>query len=867
MADLDPFTAANFAPVPGAVGAPTTVDPFAAAGFAPVSSPAAEGKPPVNDLIGMDMSTGTPIWANPTAHAAQDADTSLRTLEKMGEGATLGTLPYAVAGARMMGGTPFHQGLQEARDFTAQTSKDQPVTSAIGEGVGALAPTIATFGLAGPAAAAARATVPEIPYVAPMARAMLSAPAARIAAATGLGAANSAGHDIGSGQTDTLAADTAKGAGIGGLMQGAGEVAGPLLQAVPNAAQSLMAGGRNIFTNAGQQGVVGQVLREAGGEFPNQAATSPIPGLALRVPQATGNPGLASLESTLASEPGMQRGDLGDFVTNNRTPNQVSALAHAMVGSDAGIEPSVLTNQASTRGVKAIQDADTALGGVEKSLWQSPALKSVQLDGQGLAGGVAGDVAAFPASWRDAVTGPQNKLGPYLKELQELGPNTSIADVNSVRSRLLGVARDASAGPSPDSVTAAAANKMAGSILDRMGNDPSITGTPASTRFYMTEPMQMTHVEVPDPVTIRAAGSQGHYQVGGGETDVASPQMIAKPGATQFAITKPLAVSNQVPVPIHIRASAAAETPPNPEAWNAYQQARDFTRQYNQAKGFNEFDSILHPNSQGNMQGNPERQFGQFFDTSGGTDAGLQRLQGLSTFARQAGLGQHADELEGAARQYLGAAVMKQARAGNGLNAIGQPQTNLATLASTTNKIAPALNATPMTAPMAGDVQAAGNAAELLNRPSVMRGSTNSTTYERLKQNDLVNAILGQSATSGLGALAGGYAGYRYAPEGVPAYVSVPGGAMAGAMLGSRAGPAVGSMISHTPVLRSIGTGTSEGIRRQVLEALSNMPAYNQAVATPMLTGPALSQPGMLTDAARRAAELSVVPATGRSAR
>lgn len=778
MADLDPFAAANFAPLPGAAVAPTTVDPFAAAGFAPAPTSVAP-KPETHNVIGVDMS-GMPVWENPEDQKMQ-ADTNLRGLEKVGEGASLGLFPYASAAARMLAGTPFSQGLKEARDYTAQTSKDQPLFSAIGEGVGGIIPTVATFGAAGPVAAAARAAVPGIPYVAPLARAILSAPAARIAAATGLGAANSAGHDIGSGQTDTLAADTARGAGIGGLMQGAGEVAGPLLQAVPNAAQSLMAGGRNIFTNAGQQGVVGQVLREAGGDFPNQAATSPIPGLALRVPQATGNPGLASLESTLASEPGMQRGDLGDFVTNNRTPNQVSALAHAMVGSDAGIEPSVLTNQASARGTEAIQNLDEGLRGVQRNLWQDPAMQGIRLNSPAIAAGVQQDVAQLPASWRNAVTGPQNRLGAYMDELNELGPNASINDINSVISRLRAAGRAAGSGPQPDAVTAAAANHMANSVLDRIGADPAMIGSPAAS--------------------------------------------------------------------------------------NAYQTARTFTREFNGAKGFNEFNNILHPNSQGNMQGNPERQFGQFFDTSGGTDAGLQRLQGLSTFARQAGLGQHADELEGAARQYLGAAVMKQARAGNGLNAIGQPQTNLATLASTANKIAPALNATPMTAPMVGDVQAAGNAAELLNRPSIMRGGTNSTTYERLKQNDLVNAILGQSATSGLGALAGGYAGYRYAPEGVPAYVSVPGGAMAGAMLGSRAGPAVGSMISHTPVLRSIGAGTSEGIRRQVLEALSNMPAYNQAVATPMLTGPALSQPGMLTDAARRAAELSVVPATGRSAR
>lgn len=865
MADLSPFASAGFAPtqLPPSVINQAPVDPFGAAGFAPGPQASAPVAPVTHETLGADMS-GMPMWANPEDQRMQ-AEMNLRGLEKVGEGATLGLFPFASAGARRLFGTPLDQGLKEARDYTAQTSKDQPLLAGMAEGAGAVIPTALSFGTLGPAAAAARAAIPEVPYLAPLARTMLSGPVARTAIGGLLGASSAAGHDVGSGQTEALGSDTAKGAGLGAGMQAAGEVLGPLMQMVPNAAKSLVTGARNIFTQRGNQGIVGQVLREAGGDFPNQAATSPIAGLTLRVPQTTGNPGLFGLESALASEPGLQPSALGDVVTNNRTPNQVGALARAMVGSDAGIEPAVLTNQASARGVQAIQGADKSLGDVERSLWNAPELKSVQLNGPALANGVAQDVATMPASWRDAITGPQNKLGAYLKELHELGPTSSIADINSVRSRLLGVARDAASGPTPDSVTAAAANKMAGSILDRMGTDPSITGSPASTRFFMTEPMPLTHVEVPDPVTIRAAGSKGNYQVTGGETD-AAPQFTAKPGATQFAITKPVAVSDQVPVPIHIRASAASETPPNPAAWNAYQTARDFTRQFNQAKGFNEFDNVLHPNTQGNMQGNAERQFGQFFDTSGGTSAGLQRLQGLSNFARKAGLHGPANELEASAQQYLRAAIMRQARAGNGLSPIGTPNMNLATLASTTNKVAPSLNATPMTAPIAGDIQAAGNAAELLNRPSTMRGTTNSTTYEQLRRNDLVNAILGQSATSGLGAVAGGYAGYHYAPEGTPAYLSIPGGALAGAMLAGTAGPAIGSVVSHTPILRDLGAGQSANIRRQIMEALANMPAYERAIATPMLAGPNIMQSGALTGAARAAAQLGIAPATGRTA-
>lgn len=806
MADLDPFAAAGFAPAPNQ----GVVDPFTMAGFVPEAAKPEQPTQPLSSFMPRafpNPGSPFPTMLFPTAQQNKEfGQGQIRALEKAGEGATFGMMPYGIAGARMLGGVPFSQGLQEARDYTAQTAKENPVASGLLEGLGGFAPTGAAFRVAGPLISSAGDAVRG---GSAMARALLSGT---------LGGGNAAGHDIGAGTTETLGSDTAKGTALGAALSGGADLLGAGLQAIPNAARSLYAGARNVFSDQGRQGVVGQVLREAGGEFPNQAARTAIPGLTLRVPQATGNPGLASLESMLASEPGIQRGDLGTVVQNNRTPDQASALARALVGPNAGIEPAILTNQASARGVQAIQGLDESLHGVERSLWNAPALQNVRLNGPGIAVGVGEDVSGFPASWRDAVTGPQNKLGAFLTELHELGPDASIPDINSVRSRLLGVARGAAAGPQPDAVTAAAANRMAGHILDRMGADPAITGTPATTRAAVTELHSIPGEEGP-------------------------------------------------PVPVQIGEANAPETPPNPAPMRAFQQARDFTRQFNQAKGFNEFDSILHPNAQGNMQGNAEKQFGQFFDMTGGTGSGLERLQGLVNFARGAGQHAAADELENAGRDYFNSAILKQSRAGTGLTATGEPSLNLASMASTINKAAPSLNATAMTAPIAGDVQAVGNAAELVNRPSTMRGSTNSTTYERLKQNDLVNAVLGQSATSGLGALGGGYAGYQYGPESVPWYLRVPGGAMAGALMANTAGPAIGNIVSHTPILRGLGAGPSENIRRQVMEALSNMPAYERAVATPMLSGPALTQPGMVSNATRMLGRGALVPTTSGGAR
>ena len=686
--DTDPFAAAGFAPV---AAAGPSADPFAAAGFAPVP-PSASSQPPMSQPIGV-TEYGAPIFDNDRENA-QVRDGAMRATEKAAEGATFGMFPLAAAGARSaITGAPYSDSLKDARDYTADTSAKYPEGALIAEGAGSVVPTVLGGAVGAPFVKAAQAVTRFAPWI------------AGVLGGSALGGANSAGHDIGSGNTDNLASDTATGAGVGAAIGGVSPLAGALLQSAPNMVRGGISAVKNIATGEGRDAVAGQVLREASGDFTNGVARSPVPGLDLRTSQVTGNPGIAALDRTMASEPGGLASTPGDIVQNGRTSNQTDALAKALVGSDARVEPAVLTNQAAATGTQAVTSADKALSDVETGLWSNPALKSVGrtsvgLNGPSIASGVTGDVAGFPASWRDAVTGPNNKLGSFMGEINELGPNSTIDDVNSIRSRLLGVARDVRSGANPDSVTAAAASKMADSLLARIGSDPAIVGGPS--RFV------------------------------------------------------PTSVVKENGVLPHITGKTVPAIPPNPDALNAYNAARDFSRQYHTATGFSEFDNILNPNASGNVQANPEQAFGKFFDMNGGTDAGLQRLQGVTDLLRTSGKDAEADALTGSAQNYAKAAILRQARAGNGVDATGQPAMNMATLNSTVNKSMPAISGTPMMAPIAGDVQAAGNAAELLNRPSALRGDSNSTTFEKLRNHDLVNAIIGQSGSSALGPLLAG---------------------------------------------------------------------------------------------------------------
>lgn len=758
----------NTAPTAPALSTSSLWEEFEAAQGAQKST---SSSPKPSPKIAVSM-PGLTLFEDPKDTAAFN-EGQTRSLEKVGEGATMGLLPYGIAAARWLAGTPFEQGLREARGYTAQTSRDMPTEAAVAEGIGSLAPGIGFGGLArGGTTLAGRAL--------------------RGARAGGaFGGANEAGHAIGMGRMSEFVPDVTSGTMIGAGIGAAGPLVGALLQAPVNMIRGGAQAVRNIGSSAGRDAIAGQVLREAAGDFQGTTARSPLPGLELRTAQATGNPGLAALERTVASEPGAS-GTGGGLVQNGRTPDQVREVAKALVGTDAGVEPRVLTNQSSARGTGAIRAADDALDARERALWQAPELQGLRFNSPQIARSVAQDVARFPASWRDAVTGPQGKLGVYLRELAELGPGASLQDLNSIRSRILRAGRDAGAGAAPDSVTAAAAGELGQSILRRIEADPALAGGVRS----------------------------------------------AAPG---FSPGLPGIMPSSYPRP-----GAPVSAPPNQAAIDAYQAARDFSRQYHTTLGYPEFNAVLNTNRAGNIVANDETAFGRFFDANGGTGAGAQRLQALSDLLRRSGNEAAANELDAAARAHIRAALLAQGRAGAGLDPTGNPAMNLASTASAVNRSMPTINAAPMLAAEAPQIQAAGNAAELLNRPSTLRADNNSTTFEKLRNRELVSAILGQAGSSGTGAIAGGYAGSKYGPDATPGGTATNAliGALTGAAMGQRAGPFVGRTIGKIPGVNGMVAGPTQDIMRRIASGLASPEEFQRLVALELAAGPSLGQRG-----------------------
>jgi hypothetical protein len=581
-------------------------------------------------------------------------------------------------------------------------------------------------------------------------------------------------------------------------------------------ARGLYTGLKNIYGTSGQNGIAGQILREASGDFANGNATSPIPGLTLRTSQSTNNPGLMKLEDALGADQAGTIVDTSQHVAKGTTPAQLRTLAETLLPGYAGEEPAILLNRASANGVNALGKVNAALKDISEQKWNDPALASVQFNGPRIASNVSQDIAGMPASWRNEVTGPQGTLGPFINELHELGPNASIADINSIRSRLLTAARDAASGPSPNSVKAAAANAMADNIITHMGTDPGFAGQAAQ----------------------RVPGGWVKQQADNG--------MMER---------------------VRVEPRDIPAIPANPVAMKAYQDARNFTRDYHKATGYNEFDSVFHPNGSGNMQGNDEKLFGRFFDTNNGTGAGLERLGGLANLARTHGANDVADNLEQAMQNYQRTSILNAARTGGQVDAAGNPIINPAAMSKAVDVNMPAVVNSPVqlspgVAPIAHELSNVGAAAGLLNRPAAVTGARGSATFDRLKSNDLVSAILGQSGSSALGAGLGGYEAYQNGPESISPFVRIPVGMAAGAAAAHLVGPLAGKAINAIPMTKALTSGPAIAIEKKLAGALADRQEYNRLMQALMPEGPDLLAPGAISRSAPWAAWAATTPLT-----
>ncbi len=774
MADTAPekidWEAEGFVPV-GAQSMTNQPIDWGSQGFVPYEAPPPVQRKPVARpaFIAPD---GTPVYDDPEMNRAVQGVPG-RVAAKAAEGLTFGLSPHIAAAARWLTGTPYAEGLADARRYSKETEEQLPGVATAAETAGGLAPGMGVAKLVGSAPQGAR----------------LGAQLLRSGGSGALfGAANTAGHDIGQGTMRTFPVDVALGAGSG---FGLGAL-GPLAQGSWNTGRAVWNTIKNATTDRGRDAVAGSVLREASGNVPYQPEASPLPGVTLRPAQATGNRGLASLERVIGSPPKTANGDL---VQNGATSNQGRALTEALVGpiNAENYGPRELVNISGDRGTKAVRALNDALKTKADELWNVPELSSVRLNGEGIADRVRNSVAQWQPSFRNQIYGPESaKLGAFMQDIQALGPEASIADINAIRSRVLRVAREAAEGAQPDSVRATAAGKLADDLLKAVEGDSAITGT---------------------------------------TTEAFTPSML------KAGVTEPAQV---------------AVTPARNDVAEAYQRARDFTRQHRTALDSPEINAILRENRSGNYSANDDTAFSRFFDTAGGTRAGLEKLQGLIDFARSSGQPKVADELVNAAQAHLRNLVARAGQSSSHLDAAGRPTWNFSHGAQAAETILPAVRGTSALANAVTPLEEAAATARMLARPSRAHGDFGSPTYDKLDKDRLIAAMIGQGGSSAIGAVGGGIAGWEATPDDAGwarTAAQVGGGALAGALLGRKMGDKLGNLpVINAGISKMGGHAATEDIKRRIATGLATDADYRRLIEAQAFPVPNFGDPGRISN-------------------
>jgi hypothetical protein len=90
----------------------------------------------------------------------------------------------------------------------------------------------------------------------------------------------------------------------------------------------------------------------------------------------------------------------------------------------------------------------------------------------------------------------------------------------------------------------------------------------------------------------------------------------------------------------------------------------------------------------------------------------------------------------------------------------------------------------------------------------------------------------------------------------------VPGGMVAGALLGNKFSGAAGKVISHIPGVGALVTGPAEDIISRVVAGLASPAEYERLLAARATAGPSISHPGAISRAATAAGRAAIGPTT-----
>jgi hypothetical protein len=371
-------------------------------------------------------------------------------------GATLGfdeiVLPAIAAGIDYLRGKPFtktyEQDVEEMRQPRVEFRSRNPATAGVAEEVGAIA---------GPAKWAA-------PLFAPT---RVAAPAFQRAVDVGRNLTASAGLGglSGFGMTEGDLQQRVQGAEAGAVL---GTVAGVVAPAVSGVARSL-APGRQVERKVGET-----LLGQTGGTVPTMQQ-APIPNFPLGVGGASNEPGLAAIER--------RANTLDNAAAVQQRTGQSTAVREAATTAQPGgtrlatgeMPPEI----ASANYRQAMIDAHNVIKQEEERLWTKPTIAAKQVDMLTLKQSVDAKVNALPARFRGMIDKTPG-LRETLDDLANLPPNATLADVNWIRSDLLGIARGAT-----EPFARKVAQTAADAVLTSIESNPALRKDPAAWADYL----------------------------------------------------------------------------------------------------------------------------------------------------------------------------------------------------------------------------------------------------------------------------------------------------------------------------------------------------------------------------------------------
>lgn len=424
---------------------------------------------------------------------------------------------------------------------------------------------------------------------------------------------------------------------------------------------------------------VGRTLDRVTGGSPIE--TSPVGPLDLA--QATNNPEVAA------------RVDLAPSYNAEANAKLRAAQQTAVTEQIGKIgEPSTIPD-ASAGFTNALRQGRQVAGAEENRLWTVPELAETKITPDPVKASVKGAIATIDPVLRSSMS---PELRALVNRLDEAKP-TSLRDLNGIRSDIERIARN----PMTEGSQRSMARTISDAFLAGMDKVPEIAGAPAiepvpvsadSTVRTTQAPnapiapvgkqsnrapeisetadrigARLTSAERKHAAVLRAAGEDPetaiHMAVWPSQeaalqhnAQVSSFTNPGMPGATQGVLPTP-----EAPRP-------AIE--PNPAITQAYQTARDYTRQMRTMFGTPDSAALLARNAAGVPRVDASEGARRFFNFSNGSPEGPQSIAQLADFVgslkRQMKSGPVADQMRESARSYVAASLMKAARAETGQN-------------------------------------------------------------------------------------------------------------------------------------------------------------------------------------------------------